>query len=417
MNFFKRLFGSKDNALSASKNNAAYAANNSMPKNTFTPEDDNCILKQYVQKLLYEKNIVSEIVEDNIVISILQMSIKPWISNKTKHPNALVIQINFVIKQELFDAEIVESLAGIGTDLNAAIKNGVSSFFDGVLTSIIYSFDDRHNPEVDFETEWNGNIRLWHPKIGPLQLQGKSIIKEDENKIFNLIKEDIRARVGNLQFYWVKVYVAKQVDGEIIAQCFINNEPFLAADKKLYEYAQSWNTNNQFNGKKQYIIIRQCDNTWKPSKHTKEQIKAYINSAIDLMENCTSEAEYELLFERISNLTNDEDLAYELFSLIPEIYCRITFPEVKYSDEIMLVYPDNIQKTLNLFKLSIYRHIESVALERLKENYDKDKHKNVLVLSGSFKALNDALQKNDTLEDITSGYLSLFVPENYNPLR
>lgn len=44
----------------------------------------------------------------------------------------------------------------------------------------------------------------------------------------------------------------------------------------------SWNTRNQFKGEKQFIIIRQCDKTWRQEKYNYRNLKKIVFGAIEL---------------------------------------------------------------------------------------------------------------------------------------
>lgn len=245
MNFFRNIFGLKDNIESIG-----------------TSDDKKVI--DYLQKALSDKDLKSEMIDGKIFINKFKMYIKTWVSDKIQHPNAIVMELKFVISQELFEDVIVESLAAIGEgdDEDDAILNGVESFITGVFNSIVESIFDTHNEELDFVTEYNEEIKIWQPKLGALQVQGYCNIKHvDENKIFNILKDDIKLRLRNKRFYFIKVYVFKQAKGNIIAECTLNNEPFYEANKKMEQYAKEWEIAGNFKGEKQYIIIRQYDKT------------------------------------------------------------------------------------------------------------------------------------------------------------
>jgi hypothetical protein len=348
------------------------------------------------------------------------MSIKAGMSSKTQHSNAMVIQLDFIIQQENFESEIHESLAGIGkgNDIKDAIKNGVSTFESSVLSAIIESFYDRHDPELDFESNSGSNPQIWHPKVGPLHVQGyNGGNSSDENNIYNILKDEIKLRLGNKRFYWIKVYVSRQPDGKVIAQCTLNNERFSKAEQKMKEYAQKWEVNNQFKGEKQYIILRQCDKTWKPSKYDLNNMRKFVFGAIELFEECSSEEEYNMLFENIARLTGDVDLASELFYFIPELYCQITLPEVGYSDEIIVVKPDQSQTSIYLSQISSYALIKKLVIEKFQTGFNKEKYQKVLYYSASFKAINDAILKGSKLENLACLPLMVNVYEHYNPYR
>jgi hypothetical protein len=401
MSFLKKIFSGKDSPNSQEQKG----------------ED---IILEILREESILSNTKSEIKNHELLIHDYKMSIKARVSNKTQHQNALLIQLDFIIKQENFDTEIIESVAGIGreNDINAAIKNGVASFASNVLEAITCSFYDTHNPELDFETMPGNSLHIWHPKIGVLHTQGYCDINTvDNNRIFNMLKDDIIPRLGTKRFYWVKVYISRQSDGKVITQCTFNNEPFLIAQQKMEKYAESWNTGNQFKGEKQFILIRQCDKTWSQGKYNYENLKKLVFGTIELFENCLTEAEGDLLFERIAKLTGDADLAIELYSLVPEIYCEITLPEVQYSDEITLIRPDGSKTNVFKSQLSSLTYIKRLVRDNLQLGFDKEKYNRVLFQSATFNAINNALNQGSKLENLVISPLAIIVTEDYNPCR
>jgi hypothetical protein len=401
MGFLKKFFNGKDSQKNQEEN------------------DDDIIL-QILKEEVNLKNIQSEIVNNELVIHDYHIFIKARVGNKTQHQNAVVLQLNFIVKQKNFDTEIIESVAGIGSGNNIydAIRNGTASFVSNVLEVIAESFCDTHNPELDFETVLGDSVQVWHPKIGELHTQGyRDIDTVDNSRIFNILKDEIIMRLGTKRFYWIKVYISSQADGEIITRCTFNNEPFLKAQQKMEEYAKSWNTGNQFKGEKQFILIRQCDKTWKQGKYNYENLRKYVFGAIELFENCSTQAEWEVLFERIAKLTGDIDLAIELYSFVPEVYCEITLPEIQYSDEIVLIKPDGSKTTVFLSQLSSLAFIKRLIREKLQFGFDKDKYNRVLFQSATFKAINDALNQGAKLENLVISPLTINVNEDYNPYR
>lgn len=401
MKFFKELFTSKDK-----KSNT---------KTSILTENE--MILHYLRQFLSKINITTEIVDNELILPTYKMSIKGWINSKTEHPNAVVLELIFTINQENFEGEIFEALAGLGENVEASIKNGTHSFIEGVLTAIMESFDIKHNPQLDFETEWNGNIHIWHPKVGPIQVQGNfDSTSTDENKIFNILKDDIKVKIGNMQFYWIKVYVSQQANGHIITECTFNNKPFYEANKKMEDYAEGWISDNQFKGEKQYIIIRQCDKTWSPSKYSKQNINKIIDETIDIMEECSMSFEYDNLYDNIKKLTKDIELAFELYCFIPDIYCQFIFPQ-KCSEKVTLVMSNKTEKTMYLSQFKIYEQIKKRIVERLHAEYNKEKFQKVLSFSSNFNAINKALNQGCELENLITSPMILIAPDNYNPFR
>lgn len=405
MSFIKRIFGSKRDE-SATENKSI---------------DENLLIIKLLKERLIAMGLQVDDNEGRANIPKINTSIRARVNGKTQHPNAVVLQLDFhIINIDLFDEGIYESLAGIaeGNNIEAAIKNGVDSFINGVFEAYKDSFADTHNPKLDIQTECNGNVLLWHPKIGPVQVQGHfDMATVDEERIFNLLKDEIKGKLKSKRFYWIKIYVARQADGGMICQCLFNNKPFPEADRIMENYVKVWNTENKFKGEKQYIIIRQCDKTWneygiKESNNNKF-IKECAEHAIKVLEDRNENENEEALINRIADFTKNTNLAWELYCFIPSIYCRIIFREADYSDMVTIIMPDGRKINLELNGFKSYTAAQEAVIESLQSDKDEKKIKNVLFLSADVKVLNSAVMGGSKMEDLQFTPLQLFAPEGY----
>jgi hypothetical protein len=84
-------------------------------------------------------------VKGNKVTSDTDFSITVNAANRTKHTNAVVLQINFTTVQSVYLPNGVEEcLAGIGEDDLSAVTNGLNSFMGGQLQVIMQSLSQQH---------------------------------------------------------------------------------------------------------------------------------------------------------------------------------------------------------------------------------------------------------------------------------
>ena len=76
---------------------------------------------------------------------------------------------------------------------------------------------------------------------------------------FDLLKEGIPGKLASDKINWLKIYISKRADGEIIGECNFNNEPWDEATRLLYNYAANWAMPGEFKALKQFIMFRRCD--------------------------------------------------------------------------------------------------------------------------------------------------------------
>ncbi|MDP4145451.1 MAG: hypothetical protein Q8936_13360 [Bacillota bacterium] len=145
----------------------------------------------------------------------------------------------------------------------------------------------------------------------------------------------------------------------------------------------------------------------------KDDITDLIYQVINVMESYTESDNEEDIVERIETLTKNSTLTWELYCFIPTVYGRILFPEVKFSDEAIIIMPDGSEHTKLLYDFFTYNHVKKVVVEKLKLKISRDKIEKVLLLGAEINALNNALNDGSQLSDLIMGPLMLRAPENY----
>ena len=89
--------------------------------------------------------------------------------------------------------------------------------------------------------------------------QGQWKEKVENEPLFDLLKEKIKTKLPDQKLNWLKLYVARQPQGDIIGECLLNNQPWEEGLTELIAYAKQWPQKGDFLGQKQFIMFRQCD--------------------------------------------------------------------------------------------------------------------------------------------------------------
>lgn len=135
-----------------------------------------------------------------------------------------------------------------------------------------------------------------------------------------------------------------------------------------------------------------------------------IRHAIEIMENAVA-VSHEEIVEKIGQYTGNERLAWELYCLIPSVYCRMIVKEVQYSDEMIVIFPDDTQQQALLSDNQVYKAIQGVVADKFSGEIDNGKMQNILFQSSEFNAINNALNDGSSLEDLMTGPLVMFAPD------
>jgi hypothetical protein len=77
--------------------------------------------------------------------------------------------------------------------------------------------------------------------------------------LFKILKDKIPAQLTDNKLNWLKIYISKRADGQIIGECLFNNVQWETGYEEIYKYAKSWYLIDEFRGIKQFIVFRRCD--------------------------------------------------------------------------------------------------------------------------------------------------------------
>jgi Family of unknown function (DUF6348) len=196
------------------------------------------------------------------IISEDGITVEAKIINHKTFPQSESFQINFYTSHKFFQKSIEERLSGIGENDTTALQYGIQSFLSGQFPVIIDGIDLKHSPEMDFDVIGGNEKTHWHPLIGDIQLQGELSKRQDSTvyeKTYSFIKPLLTSKLkeSNQDFHWFRYYVSKMPNGEIIADCYYDNEPYDEGLEVLKKFALTWGT-TEFAGQKQFIMLRHC---------------------------------------------------------------------------------------------------------------------------------------------------------------
>lgn len=110
-----------------------------------------------------------------LVLQDAQMSFRTDVQKSTVHPNSVVMQVAFATEAPALDGRVLwNAFAGVGSDEDAAIKNGFAKFLLGPFHVLLSALGDHVCPQGSEEwRELSGeNGRKWRICDSPLLTQG-----------------------------------------------------------------------------------------------------------------------------------------------------------------------------------------------------------------------------------------------------
>ena len=319
-----------------------------------------------------------------------------------------VVQILFQIHHELLDAPIMETTVALNSTIEQTIFDACQKFNDNVLSVYINAIHKMNQiGSIEGYTQERHYFDVFCSKIYGI---GK---KEGyDHDFWNLIKEEIKLRLGNKKVYWVKVFASK--DGKKAeAEVWINGSEAVELSKIVLAAIMDWEIIGKIHTEKQYFVFIQRDETFEKSCFTKMQIQSITKKAIKQYEMCKDRTDHLKLRNQLMKWCGDDSLAYEIFGFLPELYCKYAYSNVEFGERLLVVQKN--ENTMEIYQSQIqsFSYVEEVVKKHFAEDdISEQSLKNVMAFSVSAKAINKA-KSQDSIKSLFVPAMGYYVNEYY----
>ncbi|MGG3837687.1 DUF6348 family protein [Paenibacillus thiaminolyticus] len=270
-----------------------------------------------------------EIVEgDHIVIPAWQLTIRPHVARWSEQS----VMLQFQLSSPKWDRDIFETAAGMGSSLKDALGMAIGSFALSLMEGIASMEQDREPDRLG--SEYGDTEHHWKVYKSNIVGLGESSDDMRATPYWEALKEEIAKRVGNQKLCYIKIYGAKHGD-DITGECRINNIPSPELGQIVADIVSQWQVEG-FASQKQFILLRQSEETYTPYPYQAEEIAAATHTAVQLFMECDTQEKYEEFPERLAERLQDASLAEELYSFLPEICAEHAFDSLTYNEECLL---------------------------------------------------------------------------------
>ena len=341
-------------------------------------------LREYIPEL--------QVDGDKAYLKELALSISASVETLRDDDDLSAVAVHYRISLPFSCEALSETCATTGADLEAALKNAAVNFYAGILSNTIDFLQGKSDD--DFSTNFCGKKNDWRMTESNLVLMGKSSPTES---YWGRINEGVKKRLGNGGFYYIKVFVAKQADGEIITEVRINDVLSRELSQLLEDYAGKLN-NESFCSQKQFFFIEQIS-VYDAYPYTREQIKDFVKDAVLIFADCNSDGKYENLRDDITEKVGDRLLACELRSFLPEICAEHHFPQMKYAETITLIKGEE-QIEVYRSRISSYEWIKGAVIDGfLTGGFPESAYGLLVSLSAIYNVTKQIKEKGSKLEN------------------
>lgn len=321
-----------------------------------------------------------------------------------------VAQVIFQLHHAWLDYPIIESIAACGESEEEALGLACENFYHNILTIFIMAVNQTSSSEmVEGFTQERHYFHVYRSKVNGLGKR-EGIMEGD---FWDLLKDEIVKRLGNKKAYWVKVFTSKNKN-RVLCEVRINGEEAADLSECLLSYAQNWDCLGTYHTEKQGILLIQDEDSYEESEFTKEDIKEYTYKAIKLFEKCKDHESYKKIRSQLIKICKDDSLAYEIFSFVPEIYCKHAYKSVEFGDKLFMVQKDKGTRELYQSQVQSFRYIEEAVNEHIEESeINRLIIEQVIHYSANARAIEKAVDGGDVLDELCIQGIGYYVKNDY----
>lgn len=294
---------------------------------------------------------------DSVDFPQYQIRVRPIVEKVTEN----MVVLNFWISSPGWNEAFFECCAGAASDTRTAIGMAMGSFMFGFLGTAMDM-----NAEINFQKVTSKYAKTTHNwKMYKSNLVGMGDVKEiqtEPDTYWNLLKDEIIARLGNNKNYYVKIFGSKYND-DVTGEVRINNIKSENLSNMVADFVRTW-PNKEFASQKQFLFFSQEEDTIIPDPYCggngyqllMDKVKQAIDIYMELMDK--EDFDYDEIYPAIKNAIGDPTLAYECFYFLPEICTENAFEDKFVAPEfVSFYYPKEDSELVYKSQLSNYYRI------------------------------------------------------------
>ncbi|MDE6519910.1 MAG: hypothetical protein K2K91_05540 [Ruminococcus sp.] len=339
--------------------------------------------KEAILKALNEK--LKGTLYDGCIIMPRGFTVDVRIGRTEDKENVKLLQAIFIVEHDDFDEPLIEPVDAQGETYEDAAKMAADIFYGGVWHPLDQSMFKK-NPFHITSTYLNQHYEY--------DMYAQSIVRigtqPDEKPVMliNGIINQIPKYLGSKKYYWVRIYLAKHKENEII-EVRVNGSVCNELARPYKEYIDTWNASERFLCEKQYAIFVQREDDKCPFK--KEAVMKTAKAALEKMCNTNNREEYLKMAEELDEIAGNKDIAAEVRIFIPEILAKLTLG-YQEGDSLFLLEGDSrieFKKT----QLRSYFYIQQAVLEFLNTRPPQADVQKIVMNSVAFRELRKVNQE------------------------
>lgn len=324
--------------------------------------------------------------------------------------SSYTVQMIYILEHEYFEEKVAESVAGFGDTPYAAMKMGAESFCTGVLHFVLAALKCDGEETVTSEVMGEQHLFRVPCTMGTFHV-GEPFMHSGD--FWHLLKDEITGYLGKKKAYWIKLYAAWAGD-HLTCEARINNTVYPGLTEELRKIVRKPAEPIPYGADKQFILLIQKDETYKPAPYTQDQVRELVYDTIERMKTIDSDESYRTVTAEIMANCPSNSLAREMITFIPEIYCCVVLNTGERDGIIAIDEEAGNKWDMKRSQLRGYGWIDGAVYRYIREKApSKEDNMKILGISSRFKAAYQAITNGAKLEDLVFSELIYRINKDY----
>ncbi|MBP3243454.1 MAG: hypothetical protein J6L99_06320 [Ruminococcus sp.] len=328
---------------------------------------------------------------DGCIIMPRGFTIDVKVGRQDEHEGIKIMQVIFIITHDDFDEALIEPVDAQGKTTEEACEMAVSMFMGGVWHPLEQSMQKKNGIQLsvnylgqhyDFDMYAQSIVRV-------------GVTDKQPTMLLAFIKNEIPKYIGSKKYYWVRIYLAKFKEKEVI-EVRVNGSVCGELNKYFKEYVDGWDASEHVISEKQYAIFVQREDDQCPFK--KEKVVEAAKMSLERMPKIENSEQYTAYAADLDKLTEDKNLAAEIRIFIPEILAKLTLG-YQEGDSLFLLKDDQ-RIELKKSQLRSYFYLQQVLIEYLAQKPPVEDVQRIVFNSVAFRELKKAQEQGHEVKDL-----------------
>jgi hypothetical protein len=322
--------------------------------------------EKYALIFLSETLEIENRIEGNrVYCTKMNMFVTPHVTGLADHKAG----ISFVVYSPDLGGEMYEHSTGIGDDTVQSVEVAVCSFAYSFIDGLVKMNGkaDEKDSDSEIATIFGGKTHKWRAYFSDVVTIGNAPDVGGAEYYWNKLKKLILKRLGNQKVCYVKVYLDR-AGGDITGECRVDDALSMELSILLVNEVSKWKPKG-FASHKMYFFIRQEDETLEPYPYSGENgqiaLKKKIKTAMDLFYEADTEEKNGQLFQNMKKALDDDILAFECYSLLPEMCAENAFRNVRHSESMDIFIGDKPPRQIYKNQLADYWPMSRILFDIL----------------------------------------------------